>query len=137
MLIARGGTNRRAAAVAVVCAIVTGWTACGSKLGQLFLQRGLWDGERLVSEAYVQRATSFRVRTTSNEEYGYLWWRRTAYRGAEPVQTFYAIGNGGQHIIVAPSLDLVAVFTGTNFDSPATSTFPQGLFDRYVLAGIR
>ncbi len=108
-----------------------------AKLGQLFLQRGLWDGERIVSEAYVERATSFRVRTTSNEEYGYLWWRRTAYRGAEPVQTFYAIGNGGQQIIVASSLDLVAVFTGTNFDSSATSSFPQGLFDRYVLAGIR
>jgi CubicO group peptidase (beta-lactamase class C family) len=106
-----------------------------AKFGQLFLQRGLWNGQRVVSEAWVERSTSFRVRTISNEEYGYLWWRRTTQRSAAPVQTFYAIGNGGQQIIVAPSLDLVAVFTGSNYDTSAV--FPQQIFDRYVLAAVR
>jgi CubicO group peptidase (beta-lactamase class C family) len=93
----------------------------------------VWDGHRILSAAYVERATSFRVLTTSNVEYGYLWWRRAAGRSGVPVQTYYAIGNGGQQIIVAPSLDLVAVFTGSNYDSSATATYPQELFDRYVL----
>ncbi len=108
-----------------------------AKFGQLFLQRGLWNGRPVVSGGYVARSTSFRVRTSSGGGYGYLWWLRTAIRGATPVQTFYAIGNGGQQIIVVPDLDLVAVFTGSNYDSPATSSYPQMLLDRYVLPGVR
>ena len=106
-----------------------------AKFGQLFLQQGLWDSRRIVSAAYVERSTSFRVRTISNEEYGYLWWRRLTNRGTELVQTYYAVGNGGQQIIVAPSLDIVAVFTGSSYNTPATA--PQMLFDRYVLAAVR
>jgi CubicO group peptidase (beta-lactamase class C family) len=106
-----------------------------AKFGQLFLQQGLWDGRQVVSAAYVERSTSFRVRTVSSEEYGYLWWRRTASAGGAPVPTYYAVGNGGQQIIVAPSLDLVAVFTGSNYNT--AGTFPQVLFDRYVLAAVR
>ena len=45
---------------------------------------------------------------------------RDAAAAASPVQTFYAIGNGGQQIIVAPGLDLVAVFTGSNYDARRT-----------------
>jgi CubicO group peptidase (beta-lactamase class C family) len=108
-----------------------------AKFGQLFLQRGLWNGRRILSEAYVERSTSFRVRTISNEEYGYLWWERTTSRGGTPVRTYYALGNGGQQIIVAPEVDTVAVFTGSNFDTSATATYPQALFDRYVLGAIR
>lgn len=106
-----------------------------AKFGQLFLQRGLWNGQRVVSEAWVERSTAFHVRTVSNEEYGYLWWRRTTQRAGTPVPTFYAIGNGGQQIIVAPSLELVAVFTGSNYDTSAV--FPNQIFDRYVLTAVR
>jgi hypothetical protein len=56
-------------------------------------------------------------------------------RGTTPVPTYYAVGNGGQQIIVAPGLDLVAVFTGSNYDTAAV--FPQLLFDQYVLAAVR
>lgn len=106
-----------------------------AKIGQLFLQRGLWEGRRVVSEAWVERSTSYLVRTPSNQEYGYLWWRRLTQRAGTPVPTYYAIGNGGQQIIVAPSLDLVAVFTGGNYNSSAL--FPQQIFDRYVLTAVR
>ena len=108
-----------------------------AKFGLLFLRKGDWAGRRIVSEAWVARSTSFVVRTITGEEYGYLWWRRTAQRSGTAVETFYAIGNGGQQIIVAPSLDLVAVFTGSNYDSSAGAQFPQKLFDTYVLAAVR
>ena len=108
-----------------------------AKFGLLFLRQGDWGGTRIVSEAWVARSTSFVVRTITGEEYGYLWWRRTAQRSGTAVETFYAIGNGGQQIIVAPSLDLVAVFTGSNYDSSAGAQFPQKLFDTYVLAAVR
>ena len=108
-----------------------------AKFGLLFLRGGDWAGKRIVSEAWVARSTSFLVRTISGEEYGYLWWRRSATRNGEAIETFYAIGNGGQQIIVAPSLDIVAVFTGSNYNSSAGATYPQRLFDTYVLSAVR
>ena len=108
-----------------------------AKVGLLFLRKGDWRGQPVVPAAWVERSTSFRVRTTSGEEYGYLWWRRSARRAGATVETFYALGNGGQQIIVAPSLDIVAVFTGSNYNTPAGAQYPQALFDSYVLAAVR
>jgi CubicO group peptidase (beta-lactamase class C family) len=108
-----------------------------ARFGQLFLQNGLWNGRAVVSAAYVQASTSFQVRAGGGEEYGYLWWRRVAYPGGTPTGTYYAVGNGGQQIIVVPERQLVAVFTGSNYDSSATSLYPQSLLDRYVLTAIR
>lgn len=107
-----------------------------ARFGQFFLQRGVWNGQRLLSEAYLDRSTSFRVRTNDNLEYGYLWWRRTVYREVTPIPTFYAWGNGGQFIIVAPALEMVAVFTASNYNNSA-GTNPLAIFDRYLLPSVR
>ena len=34
------------------------------------------------------------------------------------VPTYYASGNGGQFIFVLPDIDMVVVFTGSNYNSP-------------------
>ena len=44
-----------------------------AKLGQLFLQRGVWNGERLVSEAWIEQATTEQV-ADGDEGYGFRWW---------------------------------------------------------------
>jgi CubicO group peptidase (beta-lactamase class C family) len=106
-----------------------------AKIGQLFLQHGVWEGRRIVSEAWVERSTSYRVLSASQYEYGYLWWRRVAYHRDLPVQIYFAVGNGGQEIVVAPALGLVAVFTGSNYDT--AGLYPRMLFDDYVLDAVR
>lgn len=108
-----------------------------AKFGWLFRQEGTWNGQRVISADFVSRSTSFQKRTSGGGEYGYLWWRRTANRGTMSIQTYYAIGNGGQQIIVAPEVDIVAVFTGSNYNRSATASYPQGLFDQYVLGAVR
>lgn len=72
-----------------------------AKLGQLFLDGGLWNGEQVVSSAWVQAA-----RGPENANYGYMWWRDRA--------GFYATGVGGQEIWVVPALDIVVVMTGAS-----------------------
>ena len=81
-----------------------------AKFGQLYLQKGKWDGKQLVPEAWVAAATA---RQTSNgsdpnsdwdQGYGYQFWRSRhgAYRGD---------GAFGQYCIVLPEQDAVIAIT--------------------------
>jgi hypothetical protein len=69
-----------------------------AKLGYLFLNEGLWDGQQVVSPAWVEAATT-------GASYGYQWWLK-------PRGIYFATGVGGQEIWVLPDRDLVVVMTG-------------------------
>jgi CubicO group peptidase (beta-lactamase class C family) len=81
-----------------------------AKFGQLYLQRGIWNGKQLVPEEWIAAATSKQVSNGSNPEsdwdqgYGFQFWRcrHNAYRGD---------GRDGQFCVVMPSLDAVIVMT--------------------------
>ena len=81
-----------------------------AKLGQLYLQRGQWNGQPLVPEAFAD--ASVKVQNAGGPpvglSYGYLWW---VVPSAEPRPTFMASGYGGQFIWVYPPLDLVVATT--------------------------
>jgi CubicO group peptidase (beta-lactamase class C family) len=105
-----------------------------AKLGQLYLNGGVWKGERLISQAWIR--TSTKKHATSDlygEDFGYLW--RMIDRTVERrnVRSFEAWGNGGQFIMLFPSLDLVAVFTGENYGLFPEMEQPFEMVDRYVL----
>ena len=85
-----------------------------AKLGQLYLQKGKWNGKQLVPRKWVERATSKQI---DNEEeshshigpdwiegYGFQFWRcrHNAYR---------ADGAGGQFVVVMPDQDAVVAIT--------------------------
>ena len=83
-----------------------------AKFGQLYLQRGMWNGRQLLPAAWVDEATA---RQTSNgsaptsdwdQGYGYQFWRsRHGYRGD---------GAFGQYMLVLPEYDaVVAINSGT------------------------
>lgn len=83
-----------------------------AKLGQLYLQRGQWDGKPLVPEAFVD--ASVQAQNAGGPPvglpYGYLWW---VVPGKAARPTFMASGFGGQFIWVYPPLDLVVATTST------------------------
>jgi len=86
-----------------------------SKLGQLYLQKGKWEGKQLLSEEWVEEATSFQTSNGSNPDsdwdqgYGYQFWRcrYNAYRGD---------GAFGQYCIVFPGQDAVLAITSGSDD---------------------
>jgi CubicO group peptidase (beta-lactamase class C family) len=86
-----------------------------AKFGYLFLTRGVWKGERVISEEWVEESTKKHVSPSWADGYGYQWWLKTYRSDSISVDSFYAAGWGGQRIIVFPSLDLVLVFTGGNY----------------------
>lgn len=81
-----------------------------AKLGQLYLQRGQWNGQQLVPEAFAD--ASVRAQNAGGPpaglSYGYLWW---VVPSPAPRPTFLASGFGGQFIWVYPPLDLVVATT--------------------------
>jgi len=88
-----------------------------AKFGQLYLQKGKWNGKQIVPEAWVEKATSYLTSNGSNPEsdweqgYGYQFWqcRHNAYRGD---------GAFGQYCIVMPEQDAVIAITSGSKDMP-------------------
>lgn len=82
-----------------------------ARIGKLFLNKGMWNGKQVISEAYVNAAISpapISDGDAPNTIYGYQWWL-TDYKGT-PV--FYARGILGQYIFVLPSKQLIFVRLG-------------------------
>lgn len=75
------------------------------KLGCLFLNGGVWKGERLVDEAWIKEATKQQIETTSGDiwscGYGYQWWR------SPYPDSYRADGAYGQVTTVLPRSGLV------------------------------
>ncbi|HJW46018.1 MAG TPA: serine hydrolase, partial [Lysobacter sp.] len=100
------------------------------KVGQAYLDGGQWQGHRIVDRAWIAESTAPRIAISpattglSEEEFGnyygrgedaYAWHLGAIRSGERTYRTFEATGNGGQILIVAPELELVAVFTGGNY----------------------
>lgn len=87
-----------------------------AKIGQLVLNKGVWKGKQLVSEAWIQEMTSPAKAAEFSERparYGYFWWHEH-WNG---VDIHYAWGYGGQYIFVVPAQKLVVVVTSVLLSS--------------------
>ncbi|KZM74478.1 hypothetical protein AWN90_25785 [Nocardia terpenica] len=97
-----------------------------ARLGQLMLQHGVWNGQRLIDADYLRQAVQ---PTAANGGYGFLFWLNAGdtYKTASvpepkvfahpmfpgtPRDLYSFVGALGQFITVVPSLDLVVVRTG-------------------------
>jgi CubicO group peptidase (beta-lactamase class C family) len=111
-----------------------------AKIGQLYLQKGTWNGQHIVSEAWVEESTgnSIEVPYEDNpnpqliESYGYQWWRGTFSNGN--VKTFFAAGHGGQFIFVLPDLNTVVVLTGGHYGGSYSDFYD--IVNLYVIPSI-
>lgn len=78
-----------------------------ANFGSLHLQQGRWDGQQVVSQAWVHEATTARVSARgAATSYGYLWWTEAE---ADDTEAFLAWGYGGQLIEIVPERELVVV----------------------------
>jgi CubicO group peptidase (beta-lactamase class C family) len=81
-----------------------------ARFGELFLRDGRWNGSQIVSKNWVREATAADTTTDPLPHYQYFWWVDTARPGR-----FYALGNLGQYIYVAPDADTVIVRFGSDW----------------------
>jgi CubicO group peptidase (beta-lactamase class C family) len=101
-----------------------------SRIGQLCLDRGAWEGRQLVPSEYLAEATQCRIKGVFDMSptvdfsagYGYFFWM------SDRVAGYRAFGNSGQHLIMLPQCGAVIAVTAQEPDD-------QGLLDA-VWAGI-
>jgi CubicO group peptidase (beta-lactamase class C family) len=106
------------------------------KLGQLYLNGGIWNGKRVVSEAWVKTSTRPHARIDDTTEYGYLWWLKTWKSGEKHYPSYFMTGNGGNKVVVLPDLKMVVVLTSTNYNARGMHEQTEKLLTEYILAAI-
>jgi CubicO group peptidase (beta-lactamase class C family) len=90
------------------------------KLGQLYLDGGVWNGRRIVSEDWVRESAEAHASLNTSEDYGFAWWRQSYAVGGRSIDTYYASGNGGQLLFVVPELELVTLIHAGNYSDGRT-----------------
>ena len=97
-----------------------------ARFGLLYLQDGVWQGERILPEGWAAYTTT----PTPNAplgQYGAQWWLNACSEANEaecrwpelPSDIFWADGHDGQFIIIVPSYDMVLVRLGFTLDEGA------------------
>lgn len=97
-----------------------------AKLGQLYLQKGKWEGTQIVPEMWVNQSTSWQIETNreDNKHYGFQIWINDDRPGS-----FSFNGMLGQNVFVYPDVDMVIVTNAGNADIFQTSTMAKRIRD--------
>lgn len=80
-----------------------------ARFGFLYLNRGVWNYQELVSREWVASST-----TINHRHYGYLWWLFEQ----DGITAYAAMGQGGNMICCVPQLDLVVVTAAVDLEAP-------------------
>jgi CubicO group peptidase (beta-lactamase class C family) len=97
-----------------------------ARFGLLYLNNGVWKGERILSEEWIDFVRTPAPATAERgNQYGGQWWLVPDNRTDVPADSYSTAGNRGQYVIVVPSHDLVIVRRGLDYGR-------QG-FDRWDL----
>lgn len=86
-----------------------------ARIGQLYLQKGRWNNKQVLSQDWIEFATS---PSPTADHYGaQVWLNTNGHRWPNiPDDAYSLVGHQGQRVVVIPSRDLVAVRTGVTED---------------------
>ncbi len=113
------------------------------KWGTLVMNKGKWDGEQLIPEAFINKATS-RILLTGDDDvygggkdvskqgYGYYWWSGDLKYGDKTYFCTSAQGGGGQYIILIEELDLMVVVTAHDNDNTTLQIIAERVLPAFV-----
>jgi CubicO group peptidase (beta-lactamase class C family) len=106
------------------------------RVGQMYLDGGKWNGKQLVNEAWVKATITPRAQIDDHTEYGYNWWLQSWPVGDKVYPSFYMTGNGGNKIIVLPSLHMTVVITAENYGQKDMHKLAERVLTEFVLAAV-
>jgi CubicO group peptidase (beta-lactamase class C family) len=108
-----------------------------AKIGQLYLNGGLWNGQRVVSKKWIRESTKERLTfgEASRWGYGYYWTRAQLHISDRVVELFCVPGDGNQILAVFPELNMVVVFTAGNYGRDPKPVYAE-LFEKYLLPAV-
>ncbi len=105
------------------------------KFGQLYLNKGNWEGEQIIPEEWINQSMDKHVvleNTINKNQYGYLFWHKTYNLNNKNIHSIEARGSGGQYLFIIPEYDLVAVITSGNYRNNKGFQ-PERIMHEYIL----
>lgn len=114
------------------------WTTARdlARLGLLYLNDGVWNGERLLPEGWTRWvATPAPAQPDSGPRYGGHFWIHGPDQGL-PEGTSAALGNRGQYLVIVPSRDVLVIRRGFDSVGPGGAQFDIARFTADVLAAL-
>ncbi|MGO1119867.1 serine hydrolase domain-containing protein [Rhodovibrionaceae bacterium A322] len=100
-----------------------------AKIGHMLAQDGLYDGQRIVSQDWLEESFQPHASFNRDVDYGYFWY----VFGTEEKKMVFASGNGGQRLTVQGDVDLItAVFAGRYNDHQGWHTPFSVLIDHAI-----
>lgn len=105
-----------------------------AKIGQMILDKGQWNGQQIVPEAWLQ--TSFEPQAELQDDLGYArhWWVGNRRNGDRWIAGF---GNGGQRLFIFPSSDLTVVIYAGNYNQRDAWRMPVDVLVNVVFADLQ
>jgi CubicO group peptidase (beta-lactamase class C family) len=101
-----------------------------ARLGNLYLQDGVWNGERLLPSGFVDFVSTLAPAWQADGRplYGGFFWLNGDARFPVPRDTYFMAGAGGQYTLIIPSHDLVVVRLGHyRGQGPGTAALDRAL----------
>lgn len=112
-----------------------------AKLGQLILNRGLWNGQQIVSAEWIAQSITPRFQAVGyfggTLFYGYQWWMGRSLSGGKEIKWIGAFGWGGQRIFIVPGLDLVMMTTAAQYGQPKEGLAAIDILSNIVIPSVR
>ncbi len=113
------------------------------KWGILAMNKGKWNGEQLVPEAFIAKATNRIIYTGDddvygggkdvfNQGYGYYWWSADMKYDNDSYFSVSAQGGGGQYIILIEALDLLVVVTAHDNDNSTLQVTAERILPAFI-----
>lgn len=104
------------------------------KLGQLYLDGGVWRGKRLVPADWAKASVTAQAQVDDQTDYGYLWWIKRLKTSGGEEQAWLMNGAGGNKVAVLPRLRTVVVVTTTNFRVRDAHALSERILTDFIVA---
>ncbi|GLR17227.1 serine hydrolase domain-containing protein [Portibacter lacus] len=109
-----------------------------AKLGQLYKQEGNWNGQQIISKAWVEKSISKQVKIPRNEDdyYGYQFWNKTFFIDGKSYEASYCTGTGGNKIYIFKDIPFVIVITSKAYRLPQAHSQVRKMMEDYILPAV-
>ncbi len=111
-----------------------------AKYGQLYKNKGLWNGKQILTKTWVERSLAKQVSQDyggiKGFHYGYLFWNNAYTVHDKDYEVSFATGNGGNKIYVFKDIPLVVVITASAYGKPGAHKNVDKMMVDYILPAI-
>lgn len=108
-----------------------------AKYGQLYKNKGLWDGKQILNEHWVEKSLGKQLEQSLDDgNYGYLFWNKTYSLHNKEYEVSYCSGLGGNKIFIFKDIPFVVVITSSAYNIPNAHANVDKMMIEYILPAI-